>query len=80
MVGLVEGTVLQFSPELTLGNILTSVTIAVSFIVIYMKFVGRMAVIESRVNDLWEWFLGSHRKGSNPGMGESPRDEPEERH
>jgi len=80
MVGLVVGTVIQFSPEVTLGNILMIATITMSFIVLYAKFVGRMAVIESRVNDLWEWFLGRHKRSDDPVMGGSPHTESGESH
>lgn len=48
---------IKFEPTVSLGAIVSALLLLVTLLGIYAKLVGRLAIVESRVSDLWTEFI-----------------------
>ncbi|SRR5258708_27717170 len=46
----------KFEPTISLGTILTGVTIVLLLLAAWIKFSNRLAVIETMLQPIWEWW------------------------
>lgn len=54
----------KYDPSVNLGQILTVLSLLIVLLGAYQRMMSRIAIIESRVEDLWENFINNrHRPG-----------------
>jgi hypothetical protein len=53
---------LSYDPTINLGQILTVVALLAALIATYTRIMSRIAIIESRVEDLWNNFVHQPRR------------------
>ena len=57
---------LRFDSTVTLGNVLTAVAFLVGLLGAYAAFKAKIAVIETKVDVIWQAWVDDHRRSSDP--------------
>ncbi len=54
-----------FNWEISLGAVLTIITMVVGFFIFYGRMVGRFTSIETKVDAIWEWWTRQMERRNN---------------